>query len=1287
DKSRFYTDTFLGRTFFYCVERIGRIAMLWHAARHIVIFERSVVESEQFPDDFANPAWRGRAVLRKTQDYVQIDHPDRTYPEHGEAPQLRGFVLEAVFKNPIIPVDSRRWGRDVPRSGQGGWGWIVPLYNPAVISPAYPFPDIRLKLATSPGTKEPFVWGRVLNPDVLVFFTPTAPFPGSTQEPGIDTENWPALAGIDYPPQNLPSRSQDNAGVASGYERFTLKVDTGGQAVNLLHDRVNASTEVHIENVTLVRRSLAFLDTSLNPDTLSPKIQEVLSHKGKYAEAINQAVRDVGRCLGDVSLKQAEESVNRAQERIRQLGVEAAKIAGDLSKSVLATPEFTNVSGRLKNINRSVSDNWEKLWNDSVKIAQDQVVDLINSGLNNPQKEVNRALLNLRAVVASADTALGEAGRAAERVRDGLRSFLESLPGFSDSAREVLEKSFKGGKNDYYRDAVNQVARFRQLFRQLEDALGAYNPQLIPSTRCYDELKTLAGELLSSSPNIKKAFETFKTNLAQSIKKFVDPTFVEALTSALEELSSLTRSATIELTKFQDLDGRYRQAVDAKIEGFRQRFKQLEGELGAYNPELIPSIGCYDELDKLESRLLSRRPAIDDAIRTFQASLKSSLTKLIDISLLADPVLQKYEDIKLKLTLTCRKFDENISQRVQQILALPLEESEKARDLIRTGVEQFRNSVCDRIGEADKFIDGSAGQLKKWLGDPTDVENLAKRSLENATDLAHQLIRDLNSVKVLVAADVRQEVLGLIASASESAARSLAPVTAPLEHILREKEASILDLAAQAKNFSDQLKALSDRTLRLARAYGQSPVAQALEFFAPQAPGQVVDRLAYFFQEVDKDTKKVTELLDKVQFTPVQAFLNRGKESLERLDLKTLGLQLPTFSIGDRFIPDINPDQILKDVLPNVAGIDLTTVFQGLKVPSLASDNIHLTHGFDPTARRAWAQCDLKFPLDRESKVFEIGPLSVTLENGVFEAHSRIAVDPRGVSQKQVSAAVHGDWTVTAGSKIVSLSQTTLEYTADGKLNFSVSPTNVVVYPPLNFLADLVKSMPSMKGNGLSLEVLRNGGQVPYGFRSQLNLGLPPLQAGAFSLSNLDLHGFFELSMKQGFRIGSGVGLASKERPFNLTILFLGGGGWFDLAAYYQMGGGLSSRLQIGISAGASIAFDIGVAKGGIYFLVSLDVEWTEGSGGGHLAIELLISLQGEVSILSIISVSLLLALGAIYSDGTLTCRGVLALTIKICWCFSISVHEDVQFTLAHNSGSRAEIEKVVDQYFLSFGG
>ena len=138
---------------------------------------------------------------------MQIDQPNRTYPEFGEAPQLRGFVLEAFFQSTTIPVDSRRWGRDVPKSGPGGWGWTVPLHNPAVISPAYPFPEIYLKLATSQGTKEPFVWGRVLNPEVLVFFTPTAPFPGTTEDPGIDTDNWPAVAGVDFPPENLPTRT------------------------------------------------------------------------------------------------------------------------------------------------------------------------------------------------------------------------------------------------------------------------------------------------------------------------------------------------------------------------------------------------------------------------------------------------------------------------------------------------------------------------------------------------------------------------------------------------------------------------------------------------------------------------------------------------------------------------------------------------------------------------------------------------------------------------------------------------------------------------------------------------------------------------------------------------------------------------------------------------------------------------------------------------------------------------------------------------------------------------
>src|SRR5205807_616312 len=69
DKSTLYTDTFLGRTFYYSIERIGRIGMLWNRAKHVIIYERNVVHSQQFKDNVAgsNPAdkpprWLGRPV-------------------------------------------------------------------------------------------------------------------------------------------------------------------------------------------------------------------------------------------------------------------------------------------------------------------------------------------------------------------------------------------------------------------------------------------------------------------------------------------------------------------------------------------------------------------------------------------------------------------------------------------------------------------------------------------------------------------------------------------------------------------------------------------------------------------------------------------------------------------------------------------------------------------------------------------------------------------------------------------------------------------------------------------------------------------------------------------------------------------------------------------------------------------------------------------------------------------------------------------------------------------------
>ena len=103
-----------------------------------------------------------------------------------------------------------------------------------------------------------------------------------------------------------------------------MKVDTGGRTVNLLHDRVNASTECDLENVTLVRRSLSYR-SSLNPDPLPPKIRDFLGDQESYAGAINQAVRDLGRYLADANAQ-------KALDRIKDLKVEVEKIAPKLLK-------------------------------------------------------------------------------------------------------------------------------------------------------------------------------------------------------------------------------------------------------------------------------------------------------------------------------------------------------------------------------------------------------------------------------------------------------------------------------------------------------------------------------------------------------------------------------------------------------------------------------------------------------------------------------------------------------------------------------------------------------------------------------------------------------------------------------------------------------------------------------------------------------------------------------------------------------------------------------------------
>lgn len=91
------------------------------------------------------------------------------------------------------------------------------------------------------------------------------------------------------------------------------------------------------------------------------------------------------------------------------------------------------------------------------------------------------------------------------------------------------------------------------------------------------------------------------------------------------------------------------------------------------------------------------------------------------------------------------------------------------------------------------------------------------------------------------------------------------------------------------------------------------------------------DRLAYFFHDA---AGELHALKNAVDFTPSVVLVNRLGRELEQIDLKSLGLRLPSASIAERFLPRLGASlPRLGDILPDFAGINLEKLLQ-VELPS-----------------------------------------------------------------------------------------------------------------------------------------------------------------------------------------------------------------------------------------------------------------------------------------------------------------------------------------------------------------
>ena len=215
----------------------------------------------------------------------------------------------------------------------------------------------------------------------------------------------------------------------------------------------------------------------------------------------------------------------------------------------------------------------------------------------------------------------------------------------------------------------------------------------------------------------------------------------------------------------------------------------------------------------------------------------------------------------------------------------------------------------------------------------------------------------------------------------------------------------------------------------------------------------------------------------------------------------------------------------------------------------------------------------------------------------------------------------------------------------------------------LNFVETLREKLPpDLFGEGPSLDI--DARRVKAGF----SVGLPPVAVGVFALRDLSFGAFLELPFADGKPLLD-FAFCRRDRPFNLTVAFLGGGGFFHL----QVDTSGVKLLEAALEFGASASVNLGVASGGVHIMAgiyfSLQCKGTStdlsATLGGYLR------MGGELSVLGLISVSLEFYLVFSY-NGKAAC-GIATLTVKVeVLTFSKSVAITVEKSFGGSAGDPA---------------
>jgi hypothetical protein len=546
--------------------------------------------------------------------------------------------------------------------------------------------------------------------------------------------------------------------------------------------------------------------------------------------------------------------------------------------------------------------------------------------------------------------------------------------------------------------------------------------------------------------------------------------------------------------------------------------------------------------------------------------------------------------------------------------------------LIQSTVSAAAGPVSDLVGNACSSILANVGVLTKYLNQVISPDNLA--ALENLA-------------KSAVPSEFFQAVDGALTT------------------MLDDVGTLISRVQIQLPSVSLTPSAAGDGLLRLFRSFGDAPALPNLQFDLPQ--------IGYYFFKASNLAGSLPSLLPQIDLSPVKAAANQLAGDV----LNGLNISVPADKLLDNLIPTALENFDLSKIFPNIGGLSLDGLFQSIRMPSTSTDQVKVTQGIDQATRSGWLQVDANVPYDGTPlPVFNIAGVSLTLLNARFVATARVDAVLGQQPTEHISGSISGNWALNAGGfALAQFNDAVLRFDDGGHIAFNISPANVQLGAPLDFLSDILAPFDG-SDSGFHLAV------TPTGIQTTLFLPVPDVQAGTFGIANLVFGFLFGLDIIPKFRIRTALMVGKPEWPFTLSVFILGGAGYLSTAlTYIPADKDLAMDLTIGIFASASLAISFGFLSGGIYAYFGIEVDFhTSTVSGSNLTIVLKIIFDGEVDVLGFITIGLTLGLSASYdSDHNLTGEGFVSISISIGWFISINISASVSYTFGKGTTTTSQ--------------